>query len=55
MHADATLALPLLATPLARSSADLAAKRTRLNADHSKREMLIDGKPISRESFEETE
>src|SRR5918994_4475965 len=55
VHADATLALPILATALARSSCGLAAKRSKPNMDPSQRDMLIDGKAISREAFEETE
>jgi deoxyhypusine synthase len=55
VHADATIALPILATALARSSAALAAKRSRPNIDPSQREMQIDGKSVSREAFQETE
>ena len=55
MHADATIALPILATAMARSSSELAAKRKRPNIDPSQREMLIDGKSVSREAFQETE
>jgi hypothetical protein len=55
VHADATVALPILATALARSSAELARKRNRPDIDPSQREMLVEGHPISRETFEETE
>src|SRR5687767_14779963 len=55
VHADATIALPILATALARSSSGLAKKRSKPNMDPSQRDMLIDGKAISRETFEETE
>src|SRR5687768_1754022 len=55
VHADATLALPILATALARSSSALAAKRSKPNIDPSQREMLIDGKSVSCEAFQETE
>src|SRR5687767_172583 len=55
VHADATIALPILATALARSSSALAAKRSRPNIDPSQREMQIDGKSVSREAFQETE
>jgi deoxyhypusine synthase len=55
VHADATIALPILATALARSSSELAAKRSRPNIDPSQCEMLIDGKTVSREAFQETE
>ena len=54
VHADATIALPILATALARSSADRAKNRKRPNFDPGKREMLIEGRPISCEAFEET-
>src|SRR3990170_3264729 len=54
VHADATIALPILATALARSSSALAARRSRPNIDPSQREMLIDGKSVSREAFQET-
>src|SRR5687768_5202208 len=55
VHADATLALPILATALARSSAGLARDRKRPAIDPSGRHLLIDGKTASREQFEETE
>jgi deoxyhypusine synthase len=55
VHADATVALPILATALARSSSALAAKRNRPTIDPSLREMVIDGMPVSREAFQETE
>ena len=55
VHADATIALPILATAMARSSSALAAKRSRPNIDPGRREMLIDGKSVSREAFQETE
>src|SRR5215207_4714217 len=46
VHADATIALPILATALARSSSALAAKRNKPKIDPSGREMLIDGKSV---------
>jgi deoxyhypusine synthase len=55
VHADATIALPILATALARSSAALVAARKKISMDPSKREMLIEGKPISSDAFEETQ
>ena len=55
VHADATIALPILATALARSSSALAKKRSRPDIDPSRREMVIDGVAISCETFEETE
>jgi deoxyhypusine synthase len=55
VHADATIALPILATALARSSSAVAAKRSRPNIDPSQREMQIDGKSVSCEAFQETE
>src|SRR5438477_7656102 len=45
VHADATIALPLLATALARSSAALVAARKKITMDPSTREMLVEGKP----------
>jgi deoxyhypusine synthase len=55
VHADATVALPILATALSRSSSALASARKRPVMDPSLREMVIDGTAISRETFEETE
>ena len=55
MHADATIALPILATALARSSSALAGTRSKPDIDPSQREMMIDGKSISCEAFQETE
>jgi len=55
VHADATVALPILATALARSSPALAAKRRRPDIDPSQKDMLVDGAPISSDRFEETE
>jgi deoxyhypusine synthase len=54
VHADATVALPILVTALARSAAGVAAARRRPNIDPGHREMLVDGLPISRDRFEET-
>ena len=53
VHADATIALPLLASALANSSAARAHTRKRPTFDPGKREMLVEGKPISRDAFEE--
>jgi deoxyhypusine synthase len=55
VHADATIALPVLATALARSSGALAEARKRPVIDPGVREMIIDGVPISSERFEESE
>ena len=55
VHADATVALPILATALARSSAGIAGQRRRPAIDPSPREMLIDGAAISRDRFEESQ
>jgi deoxyhypusine synthase len=55
VHADATIALPILATALARSSSALAARRSRPTIDPSQRVMLIDGKTVSSEAYQETE
>ena len=55
VHADATIALPILVTALARSSATLVTARKKLDADPSTRAMLVNGQPISSDRFEETE
>ena len=55
VHADATVALPILATALARSSSDLAKARKKPAIDPSQREMRIDGASVSRDVFQETE
>src|SRR5205085_10516980 len=52
VQADATIALPLLASALATSSGDRAKKRKRPTFDPGKREMLVEGAPISRDKFE---
>jgi deoxyhypusine synthase len=54
VHADATIALPILVTALARSSSERAKKRQHPTFDPGKRDMLVEGTPISRETFEET-
>jgi deoxyhypusine synthase len=54
VHADATIALPILVTALAQSSSQRAKKRKHPNFDPGKRDMLVEGTPISREAFEET-
>src|SRR5438876_881397 len=51
VHADATIALPLLATALAHSSRDRARHRTRPNFDPSRRDMFVEGAPISRDTY----
>jgi deoxyhypusine synthase len=53
VHADATIVLPILATALAHSSADLAKRRKRPAFDPARREMLVDGAAISSDLFEE--
>jgi deoxyhypusine synthase len=53
VHADATIALPILVTALASSSAGRAKKRKHPNFDPGQREMLVEGRPISRDAFEE--
>jgi deoxyhypusine synthase len=53
VHADATIALPILATALANSSSDRAKQRTRPNFDPGRRDMFVEGAPISRDTFEE--
>ena len=54
VHADATVALPILVTALARSSLRQAAARTRPTFAPGGREMLVDGTPISRDTFQES-
>jgi deoxyhypusine synthase len=53
VHADVTIALPILATALAHSSQELVQKRKRPTFDPSRREMLVEGAPVSRDAFEE--
>jgi hypothetical protein len=53
VHSDATIVLPILATALAHSSADLAKNRKRPAFDPARREMLVDGAMISSDVFEE--
>jgi deoxyhypusine synthase len=53
VHADATIALPLLATALACSALDGLADRDRPIFDPRGHEMQMDGKPISRDTFGE--
>jgi deoxyhypusine synthase len=53
VHADATLALPMLATALETTSADRAARRRRLQFDPSSRVMSVDGRPLPDSRFEE--
>jgi deoxyhypusine synthase len=53
VHADATLALPILATALATTSAEMAARRTRLEFDPGGRVLSIDGRPVPDSRFEE--
>lgn len=52
VHADATIALPLLVTALATSAADALAARTRLQFDLSGPAMAIDGQPVQHTRFE---
>jgi deoxyhypusine synthase len=53
VHADATIALPILATALATSSAARAQIRRRPAFDPRGRDMLVEGRSISRDVFEE--
>jgi len=53
VHADVTIALPLLATALARSAGERAAARPRPVFDLERRVMLVDGVPVARDAFEE--
>jgi deoxyhypusine synthase len=54
VHADATIALPLLASALARSAHDRAACRTRPQFDLDGRQIRMDGITFSADSFEES-
>jgi deoxyhypusine synthase len=53
VHADATVAVPLLVTALASTSADRAARRERPAFDPSGRIISIDGEPLPDTRFEE--
>ncbi|HXH07195.1 MAG TPA: deoxyhypusine synthase family protein [Vicinamibacterales bacterium] len=53
VHADATIALPLLATALATSSGDLAARRPRPEFDLSGPALCVDGRPLPVGRFED--
>lgn len=53
VHADATIALPLLASALARSSHDRAACRTRPQFQIAGRQIRMDGVTFSADAFEE--
>ena len=53
VQADATIALPILATALASSSAELAARRKRPVFGLAERMMTIDGQNVSCDRFEE--
>lgn len=53
VHADATLALPLLVTALARSAGERAAARGPSRFDPGGRALVVDGRPLPSERFEE--
>jgi deoxyhypusine synthase len=53
VQADATIALPILASALATSAAKLLPKRKKPIFDMTGRVMTIDGKPVPSERFEE--
>ncbi len=55
VHADVTIALPLLVTALARSARGMLAARTRLRFDLAGPIMAVDGQPLPRARFEEPE
>ena len=55
VHADATLALPILVTALARSSSARAAERDRPAIDPRGRHMVVDGRPLPGERYQESE
>jgi hypothetical protein len=53
VHADATIALPMLVTALAHSSGERVKRRRRPTFDPSQRDMLVEGVPVSRDAFGE--
>jgi deoxyhypusine synthase len=53
VHADATIALPMLVTALASSSGERVKRRKRPTFDPGQRDMLVEGVPVSRDKFEE--
>jgi deoxyhypusine synthase len=55
VHADATLALPILTTALATTSAAKAVRRDRPDFDPSGRIMAVDGRPLPESRFEARE
>jgi deoxyhypusine synthase len=52
VHADATIALPLLATALATSAHERLGARRPLSFDLSGRALVVDGRPVSVDAFE---
>jgi deoxyhypusine synthase len=52
VHADATIALPLLVSALATSTGDVLAARRLLNFDLSGPTMAIDGRPFPHARYE---
>ena len=52
MHADATVALPLLVTALASSVRETIGSRTTLRFDLSGPTMAVDGRPFPHSRFE---
>jgi len=54
VHADVTIALPLLASALARSSCDRAARRPRPQFQLDGRQIQMDGSTFSSDSFKES-
>jgi deoxyhypusine synthase len=55
VHADATIALPLIASALASSAVQVLAARKALCFHLAGREMAVDGRPLPRERFETRE
>jgi hypothetical protein len=53
VHADATIALPLLASALAGSAREQRANRIRPTFEHDGRQLRIDGITFSSDRFEE--
>jgi len=54
VHADATIALPLLASALCSSARDVLARRRPVAFDPGQKVMLVDGIPLPHQRFEET-
>ena len=53
VHADVTLALPMLITALETSAKDALAKRKRPEFDPSKRILVVNGQPLADNKYQE--